>query len=265
MIIFAVPIVAIVKRRDFRPVFLMLQMLVCCAMFISTQTHGQQHLLLYIPALTVLTILLVNCISRQWMLGILTLLTIVTAISPHINREQPHSISEIKSVSAIPTFSMKPTVREDVSSIIALKRKLDSVIPEGSTCSVLASSFTINDSILRNAEPSVGVKQNRDSRYIVSLPEVDSRDKGRLNEIYWAEYVLAAVPSQTHLAPGSQTIIDEAVTSFANGTDIAGIFEPVEGFDEYIDDIEVKLYRRVADIDLIRRAAYEARLFYTVE
>lgn len=265
LLLFAVSLVSIVKRRDFRSVFPLLQIFVCFAMFVSTQTHGQQHLLLYIPALTVLTILLINYISKQWMLVFLALTAVVIAVSPHIDREQPHSISEIKTVSAIPTFSMKPTVRDNISSVIAVKRKLDNIIPEGSSCSVLASSFELNDSILRNAEPSVGVKQKRDGGYIVSLPEVDSRDKGRLDEIYNAEYILAAFPSQTHLAPGSQTIVDEAVTSFSNNTDIAGVFEPVEGFDEYIGDIEVKLYHRVAEIDLIRRAAYEARLFYTVE
>ncbi|MCH5212049.1 MAG: hypothetical protein J1G06_03460 [Oscillospiraceae bacterium] len=265
IVLFAVPFIAAIKKKDYRPIFPWVQNIVCGTMFIATQTHGQQHLLMYVPAFTVLSIFLVNCISKRWMLFAVTLLVIVTAISPYIDRKQPSNIQEIKNIAIIPSFSMKPVVRDDVTSVIAVKRKLDSFIPEGSQCNVLASSFTINDSILRNAEPSLGIKINRDADYIRSLPEVDSRDNGRLNEIYSAEYILVAVPSQTHLAPGAQTIVDEAVASFVNRTDISQIFEEIEDFRGNIDDIELRLYHRTADIDAIRQAEFESRLYYTVE
>ena len=91
---------------------------------------------------------------------------------------------------------------------------------------------------------------------------MDSRDSGRLDEIYTSDYILMAVPSQTHLAPGEQTIVDEAVTSFVQGTDIAESFEEVGGFARMIDDFEVKLYRRIDDVGLYQRSVFEARLFY---
>ena len=265
IILCAVPFMSAIKKKDYRPIFPWIQLIVCGAMFMTTQTHGQQHLLMYIPAFTVLSVFMVNCISKSWMLCVAALLVTVNTISPYINRNQPSNIQEIKHIAMIPSFSMKPTVRDDVTSIIAVKRKLDNVIPEGSECNVLASSFVINDSILRNAEPSLGIKVNRDAGYIKGLPEVDSRDSGRLDEIYSAEYILVAVPAQNHLAPGSQTIVDEAVASFVNGTDISQIFEQVEDFDEYIGDIELRLYHRTANIDSIRRAEFESRLYYKVE
>ena len=64
--------------------------------------------------------------------------------------------------------------------------------------------------ILINAEPSLGVKSIRDN-YIVSLPQVDSRDRD-LTPLYTVNYVPAASPAQTHLAEGSQTVVEEAET-----------------------------------------------------
>ena len=260
-----VPFISALRKKDYRPIFPWVQLIVCGAMFMATQTHSQQHLLMYIPSLTVLSIFLVDCIIKRWMLVAVTLLVIVNAVSPYVNRKQPSNIQEIKHISMVPSFSMKPTVRDDVTSIIAVKRRLDDCIPEGAECGVLASSFVINDSILRNVEPSLGVKTNRDADYIRGLPEVDSRDSGRLDEIYSAEYILVAIPAQNHLAPGAQTIVDEAVASFVNETDISQIFERVDDFNEYIGDIELRLYHRVMNIDSMRRAEFESRLYYKVE
>ena len=260
IVLAAVPFISAIKKNDYRPIFPWAQIIVCSTMFIATQTHGQQHLLMYVPALTVLSIFLVNCITKRWMLIVVALLVIATVISPYIPRKQPSNIQDIKNVAMIPSFSMKPVVRDDAASVVAVKRKLDDFIPYGSECSVLASSFVINSSILSNAELSLNMKINRDVEYIKGLPEVDSRDGGRLWELYTSEYILAAVPSQTHLAPGSQTIIDEAVASFVNGTDIAQSFEEVPGFTEHIGDIELRLYHRVADIDNATQAEFESRL-----
>lgn len=259
---FAVPFIAGIKKREFRPVFLWIQILVCAAMFMATQTHGQQHLLLYIPALAVLVLFMVNCITKQWMLIAVCALAVVNIANTYIPREQPGNIQEIKHIAVIPDFSMLPKHRDDTEAILTLKRDLDAAVPEGSSCGILASSFLLNESILRNAEVSLNAGLTRDTDYIRGLPEVDSRDSGRLDEIYTSDYILMAVPSQTHLAPGEQTIVDEAVTSFVQGTDIAESFEEVGGFARMIDDFEVKLYRRIDDVGLYQRSVFEARLFY---
>lgn len=258
----AVPVIMALKKREYRPIFLWIQILVCAVTFILTQTHGQQHLLLYVPALTLLTLFMVNCVSKQWMLIALCAITVINFGSVFVDREQPDNIQNIKNVSLIPTFSMKPDSRDDTQQILELKRDLDKAIPEGSCCNVLASSFVLNDSILRNVEPSLNVGITREPEYIKSLPEVDSRDYGRLDEIYNAEYILVAFPSQTHLAPGEQTIIDEAVSSFETGEDIAKSFEEVEGFARSFDNMSVRLYKRTEDVMQYQKSLYEARLFY---
>ena len=71
----------------------------------------------------------------------------------------------------IPNFSMLPVSRDDTDEILALKKKIDTTVYDGDTLGVLASSFTLNEDILINAEPSLGVKSIRDN-YIVSLPQI---------------------------------------------------------------------------------------------
>ena len=126
---------------------------------------------------------------------------------------------------------------------------------------MIASSTTINAGILRNIEPSVGVKADRDEGYIVSLPDVDARDYARLDEIYDAEYILIAVPPQLHLAKEEQTIVTEAVNSFVNNTDIAQVFEQAADYSAKIGDVELRLYHRVKDMDMIREKEYQNRLY----
>ena len=44
-------------------------MIVCLFMFLSTQTHGQQHLLLYIPSLIMLTLISIRHITKRMGFG----------------------------------------------------------------------------------------------------------------------------------------------------------------------------------------------------
>lgn len=262
LLLFIVPFASAARRQEYRPIFAWIQMLVCALMFMATQTHGQQHLTMYIPSLTVLVLFLTNVISKQWMLIAVCLLACVNSVNTYIPREQPGNIQDIDHMALIPDFSMLPKHREDTEAVLALKRDLDRAVPEGKHCGVLSSSFLLNDSILRNVEPSIRAGITRDPDYIVGLPEVDSRDSGRLEELYTADYILVASPAQTHLAAGEQTIVDEAVASFENGTDIAESFEEVAGFARELDGFTVRLYERVDDVGLYQRSLFEPRLFY---
>lgn len=255
------PVLSAAFRREYRPIFLWIQIAVCAAIFMSTQTHGQQHLLLYIPPLSVLTIFLVNCISREWALAAVAALTAFNLGSVFVDRPQPSGISEIDHYALIPDFSLRPVRRDDTNAILTLKRDLDALIPEWQECKVLSSSFLLNDSILRNAEPSLGFETYRAPGYIKALPEVDSRDSGRLWELYGADYILAAFPVQTHLASGQQTITERAAASFENYTDIARSFVEIYSFERQVGSLDVKLYQRVEDIDELRRREFEAKLY----
>lgn len=247
------------KKKETRTVFMWIQIIVCLFMFISTQTHGQQHLLLYVPSIIMLTLITIRHITKEWMLIGISLLALIHSVNVYIPRAQPQNIQEIRHMALIPNFSMLPAKRTDTDEILALKRKLDTTVYEGDTLGVLASSFTLNEDILKNAEPSLGEKSIRDN-YIVSLPQVDSRDRD-LSPLYTVNYVLAAIPAQTHLAEGSQTVVTEAVNSFANYTDIANAYEEIPECETVIDGIVVKLFHRVREETKADIAAFEARLY----
>lgn len=259
--VFAIAIRGAFKYKEFKGIFAILQILVCAAMFMSTQTHGQQHLLLYIPALAVLVIFAVNSIDKKAVLLIMCAVSLMNFVSPCIGREQPVNIRDIKAPSLFPSYSIKPKKRDDVNAILALKRTLDMKIPEGKTCGILASSFVLNSSILINVVPSLNMRESRNDRYIIGLPEVDSRDYGRLNELYNCDYILTATPAQTHLDPGEQTIICEAVNSFENGTDIARSFSKINDFVMEIGGIDIYLYKRVSPVTETAKKEFELRLY----
>lgn len=241
----AASVAAGIKKKETRTVFIWLQMIVCLFMFISTQTHGQQHLLLYVPSLIMLTLITIKHINKEWMLIGISVLALAHSLNVYIPRLQPKSLNEIKGYALIPNFSMLPQSRGDTDEILALKQKLDTTVYDGDTLGVLASSFVLNEDILKNVQPSLGVKQIRDN-YIVSLPQVDSRDRD-LSALYNVNYVLVALPAQTHLAEGSQTVVTEAVRSFENYTDIATAYIEIPECEAVIGDITVKLFWRVRD------------------
>lgn len=261
VVIFALTIRGSIKRRELNPIFAILQILVCGAMFMSTQTHGQQHLFLYIPALTVLVMYAVNYTDKKGILVLMCAVALINTLSPFSGRVQPQNIQEIKSVALFPTYSVKPQKRDDINILLGIKTTLDKKIPEGKKCGVLASSFTINSSILTNVVPSLNMREDRTDSYIVGLPEVDSRDWWRLNEIYECDYILAAIPAQTHLAPNEQTIITEAVKSFTEGTDIAQSYSQLRDFKVKINDIEIRLYKRISPVTETAKKEYEMKLF----
>lgn len=255
----AASVAAGIKKKEMRTVFIWLQMIVCLFMFISTQTHGQQHLLLYVPSLIMLTLITIKHINKEWMLIGISVLALAHSLNVYIPRLQPKSLNEIKGYALIPNFSMLPQSRGDTDEILALKQKLDTTVYDGDTLGVLASSFVLNEDILKNVQPSLGVKQIRDN-YIVSLPQVDSRDRD-LSALYNVNYVLVALPAQTHLAEGSQTVVTEAVRSFENYTDIATAYIEVPECETTIGDMTVKLFWRVRDELPSDIREFESRLY----
>ena len=251
-------IAAGILKKEKRTVFLWAQMLICFVMFISTQTHGQQHLLLYVPSLIVMLLILIRYINDLRLLLAVLLLSSASIINVNIPRAQPNSISEIKHYALIPDFSMRPIVRSDTDEILALKTRLDGVIEDGASLGVLASSFKLNDAILMNVMPSLGMKETREN-YIVGLPQVDSRDK----DCYWlynVNYMLVAFPAQTHLAPENQRVVTEAVRSFEVNADFATAFDEVPEFESQLNGMDIRLYKRNREVHKADMMMFEQRL-----
>lgn len=249
--------VGIVKKEK-RTVFLWIQVIVCFAMFVSVQTHGQQHLLMYIPSLAVIALILIKHIDKPAVLAVTVVVALVNFANVYVLREQPSSIREIRHYAMFPDFSMRPPVRDDVEEILLIKGMLDNVIGEGETLGVLSSSFVLNEDILRNVEPSLGLKSNR-TDYFRTLPQVDSRDTD-MTQLYNVNYMLVATPAQTHLAPGNQKVITEAVNSFTAYADFATGYDELENFERTVGDVTVKLYKRNRMITQQQMITFEKRL-----
>lgn len=248
-----------IKKKEYRPVILWIQIIACASMFVATQTHGQQHLLLYMPSVIALMALIIKYADTTWMRAGICILAAVNTINVCIPREQPENIRDISHYALVPDFSALSRTRSDIYQILSLKNNLDGIIGADETMGVLASSFKFNEDILKNVEPSLNLEQKR-SDYIKSMPQVDSRDTD-ISELYAVNYMLVAYPAQTHLADGSQTVITEAVGSFYNWTDFAAAFQEVYECETVIDDITIKLFKRTRDVTEPEKMQFQSRLY----
>lgn len=248
-----------VKKKEYKPIILWIQIISCAAMFIATQTHGQQHLLLYLPSIIVLLILIIKHIDNTWIKAAICAFALVNAVSVEIPRSQPQNIQEISHYAIIPDFSILPQSRPDVYRILSLKRSLDTVVEKGSSIGVLASSLKLNEDILANVEPSLNISQKRKD-YIREMPQVDSRDT-EISALFEVEYMLVAYPAQTHLADGKQTVITEAVDSFYNYTDFARAFTEMYDYETQVEDITVKLFKKTREITELEQIQFKNKLY----
>ncbi len=247
MLIFLIAgsIYVFLKNKNFGFIFLWMQSALCFLMFVFTQTHGQQHLLLYVPSIIMTLLFIVPNIEKKKFKLICLCSSVLFTGNTLINREQPQSIREIKHYAVIPDFSMRARVRHDTGQILALKQYLNETVGLEKKVGVLASGFVLNDDILRNCEISLGIENPRED-FFVPLPSVDSKDSD-FSALFETDYMVVAYPCQTHLGSENQRIITEAVNCFAENKGFAEAFSTIAG-DFKIGDITVYIYRREREV-----------------
>ena len=248
---------AMVKNNDSRPIFVWLQILICYVSFTSTKIHGQGHLLMYVPGLVILMILSVKYIKTEKFLLTVIIFALIQSASVFLPRTQPKSTEEIKHISLIPSFSMKARKRDSAYDILALKSKLDSIIPEGQYLGVLAYSDILNSDMLKNAEPSLNLKQYRIGYIANTIPYFDLPEVN-LNPLCNANYMLVAYPAQ--YIRENQKVLRAAVDSFASWSDIAMAYEEMYEYATVIDGTEIKLYHRIRDVSGPELAQFRYKL-----
>lgn len=239
------------KKDRRRAAVLLLEPLLCFYIFTRIQTHGQQHLLLYVPALACLLILGFDRLADHGRLGALAVAAAVvpTCLSPAIPRVQGTIIQDYPLFMPLPTFSYAPPVREGAEDLVELIRRLDEFGEEGKTVGVLASSFTLNTSALRNAEDSLNVPRvsDVDRSYLKDLPAVDSRD-GFGPALYECDILAVADPIQLHLGEENQQVVYVPALCLLDGTAIAGAYERLdETFVMEHDGITVYFFQKVRE------------------
>lgn len=253
------------RRRETREraVLLLLQPVLCFALFTRVQSHGQQHLLLYVPALVLALLPLYAGLARRARAGraaaaALLLTAALPALSPFLPRTQPAAVTEIRTAAVLPAFSWTPPVRGDALEIVRLVRWLDETAgAQGQTVGVLASSFVLNADILKNAEDSLGLARVSDVArgYLRTLPAVDSRDDFP-GALFDCDYLLVADPVQLHLGEENQQVVALPARAVLAGEGFGAAYTPLAQVFRVGDgSVTVRLYRRTRPVTQAERDA----------
>lgn len=227
---------------------LLLEPILCFFLFTRVQSHGQQHLLLYVPALACLLITGFHRLAQRSKLGYLAVALVVvpTAVSPAIPRVQSGIIQDYPLFIPLPNFAYAPPRRADAQEMVALVRRLDEFGAAGKRVGLLASSFLLNTSALRNAEDSLNLKRisDVDRSYLVELPGVDQRD-GFGDVLYTCDILAVADPIQLHLGEENQQVVWAPAHCLLEGEAIAGAYERLdETFRLEADDITIHFFAK---------------------
>lgn len=182
------------------PTFFILQGLLIFILFTSTQDFAAHHYYLLFPlfAFSFLSIIMVGLSSREvrhrLLLGLLLITVAVSFLSSFIipgkGEWRRLLFGEIN----------HPIVREDMEALRAMAKDIEANRQAAETVYVLASSDTLNDSIVRDIN-----LPDRFLEGIATTAHVDKRD-GFPNQFFAANYVIVTSPTQTHLPQGQMVV-----------------------------------------------------------
>lgn len=223
-----------------RLTFALVQMAVCFAAFVLVQSHGQQHLLLYLPALAAVAAVTLPTIS-----GVpgaaLSGLVLVCCLIP---KAQPANIDQISSFAPLPSFTFYGPQREDIDQLLALADYVDSLSAEDPhTAVVLSSSLTLNSDTLINLRPSLGLPERENATLIQYHGTVDKRDAFNWNTPT-ADYLIIAEPVQVHLGEENQQVMALLARWVLEGGGPGAAYEALPETFTLQDGVTVRLYRR---------------------
>ena len=182
------------------------QPVLCLLLFTRVQSHGQQHLLLYLPAL---------CAALAW--GWRPCPPCQTRPGGGLGSGPVHAGQLLlpgpsppaprrSAPGPLPTFTYAPPQRSDLAQLVALRVYVDGLsAQEPKTAAVIASSFVFNSSIFDNTLRSAGIPQPEGPKTAVAtFATVDKRDG-----FSWAalecDYLIVADPIQYHLGGRTST------------------------------------------------------------
>ena len=186
--------------------------------------------------------------------------SLLFTLSPFLPRVQPASKEEMTNASLLPSFSWTPPTRADAVEIVDLVRRLDRYGEIGCRVGVLASSFILNDEILRNAEASLSLPRESwvPRSYFVWLPAVDQRD-GWSDALLSCDVIVAADPVQLHLGRENQACVWIPAEALHAGEGFGAAFTRTEETWTLSDGVTVRIYEKARQILPEEWAALEAQ------
>ncbi len=238
------------------------QLMLCFLVFTRVQSHGQQHLLLYLPALAVL---LARGMSELpdwgWRQPCVWVLAGVLAASPFLPRIQPASVAEIVQPNALPAFSYRGPRRTDLMELVALRSYMDGLSAQGpKTAAVVASSFAFNGDVYDNLLASLDIPAGSGSKTkMVYMSTVDKRDGFSWN-VLSCDYLIVTDPVQTHLGEENQQIMALLAHDLLDGTNTGAAFRPMSARFTLAGGVKVYVYERVRDVTAAEYQSISDRL-----
>ena len=228
------------KRNGFAAAFPLCCSILIFFLFVSIQSFGMQHLLLFAAPIAI-ACLNAAAERERWLRYTALIVAAMCFFSVFIPRAQPQTIHEIRGFSALPTISIYPQIREDAEELARLDdfvRGLDGGV------AVLASSFVLNSDLLALVEPSLNslLPLNANDR-ILHSPQVDRRD-GLPFVLAYAEYIVAAYPVQTHLDPNEQRVVTVPAEALLSDTPFSAAFERLGVMFELRNGTTVYIFER---------------------
>ena len=215
----------------------------CAGAFLMVQTHGQQHLLMYVPSLALLLCAAVARFRRvtAWAAALLSLWCLVP-------KAQPGSLQEIPYPSILPSFVFYGPKRGDISELLRLREDLDALsAAEPRTAAVLSSSLVFNSETLGNLRDSLNLPSPEQTTRILDQGTVD-----RVNGMNWAilsaDYLLVADPVQTHLGEENQAVVALLAHDLLDRTGPGTAFEPLSERYTLQNEVTVRIFARVRDL-----------------
>jgi len=122
-----------------------------------------------------------------------------------------------------PSETGYPLVRHDTSELRRLLQTLDAERRPGERIYVVASSFVLNDDVLRWALPQWGAS-SRLGTLVLPTAQIDSRD-GFPERFFNAQLVVTAAPTQFHMPPDVQRTVTLLADGLAHDTTMQRHFE----------------------------------------
>ena len=234
----------------FAAILALAQPLLCFFLFTRVQSHGQQHLLLYLPALCAALALGLRALPRvplsQLGAWALSLCLLGSSLLP---RPQPASPQEITTLSPLPTFTYVPPRRTDLAQLTALRVFVDSLsAEEEKTAAIVASSFTFNSSIYDAIYRSTGIPEPEGpATAIIPFATVDKRDSFSWNALT-ADYLVVADPVQYHLGEDNQHLVTVLARPVLEGTGVGTAYTRLDLSFPLQDGVTVYVYQRTRPV-----------------
>lgn len=229
------------KEDRFKITMGLVQIAVCFVAFVQVQSHGQQHLLMYLPPISFVA---VYALARapQYMSAFLAISTAVYCFFPKV---QPLSIQDIESPDLFPSFHFYGPRRSDIDELLRLADYLDSLSRlEEKTVVVLSSSFTLNYETIASLRISLDLPQPESRTILQYHGTVDKRDAFNWNTAF-ADYLVVGDPAQTHLGEENQQILTILTNHILNGTGPGKAYTKLAPTFQLANGVTVRIYKRL--------------------